>query len=111
MKDISDRDLRELRRIQESIPKEWKDTLITKELVTPHMARGIEKMLRDKHLTAEQKEKLQAVRDSGYFHQTEEAVNKRVQKKIDKYLNEEINKSIKAGRLSKHANKGLHKGV
>lgn len=101
MKEIKDSDLKELRRIQESIPKDLLDRLVVKRSVTPTMAKALSLFLHRKDLTPEQREKAQALKDSGILNQKEEVVNQSVQKKIDRYVSEEIEKSIKAGRLSK----------
>jgi hypothetical protein len=98
---IEDKDLAELRRIQESIPKDLQDRLIMKRAVTPTMAKVLSLLLREKGITKERKAQLQAVKDSGLLAQTEDVVNQSVQKQIDKYVTEEIEKSILAGRLTK----------
>lgn len=105
MKEIKESDLKELRRIQESIPKELKERLIMKRAVTPTMAKVLSMALHRKDLTPEQREKLQTVKDSGILEKKEEVVNETISKRIDKYLNDEINKSIAAGRLSPYAKK------
>lgn len=108
MKEIKDSDLRELRRIQESIPKEWQDKLIVKRHVTPTMAKALSLFLHRKDLTPEQREQAQAIKDSGILEQKEDVVNQSVQKKIDRYVSEEIEKSIKAGRLSERPHGKTH---
>lgn len=104
MREIKDSDLKELRRIQESIPKDLRDRLIIKRNVTPTMAKALSLFLHRKDLTPEQREKAQAIKDSGILEQKEDVVNQAVQKKIDKYVSGEIERSIKAGRLSKRPN-------
>jgi hypothetical protein len=100
MKKIKDKDLRELRRIHESIPKEWRERLTYSSLVTPAMAKTVELGLRDKNVSDHIKEKLRVIKESGLLHQKEMKVNRAVEKKINKYLEDEIQKSIEAGRLT-----------
>lgn len=97
---INNKDLKELQRIQKSIPKELSERLIVKRMITPATAQALELGLRDKNLSDEFKERLRIVKESGLFHQKEETVNKSVEKKIDAYLTEQIRRSIAAGRLS-----------
>ena len=106
MTDIKDSDLKELRRIQESIPKEWSDKLIRKVYITPEHKKAVDEVLRRKDLTEVQREKVQAIKDSGYFAQKEEVVNKSIEKKIKQYVEAEIEKSKRAGRLTNNDKKG-----
>lgn len=98
---IKDKDLKELRRIQDSIPKELSSRLVVKRLVTPTMAKALSLALHDKNLDPKVRERMQNIWDSGVLHQKEDVVNESVQKKIDKYVSSEIEKSIAAGRLTK----------
>lgn len=100
MTDLTDKDMREMRRIHESIPQDLQRRLIMKRAVTPNMAKAVLLGLREPHLDTETRRKLQHIKDSGILNQKEEVVNKSVQKKIDKYIEGEVIKSIKAGRLS-----------
>ncbi len=102
---IKAKDLKELQRIQASIPKELSDRLVTERASTPTMAKVLSMALHRKDLTEEQREKLQTVWDSGVLHQKEQVVNRTIEKRIDTYLTTEINKSIAAGRLSPYAKK------
>lgn len=101
MKEIHEKDLRELQRIQDSIPKEWKDRLVIKRAVTPTMAKVLSIAMHTKGITEEQKQMYQNIKDSGLLSQTEDVENQSIKKKINKYVSDEIEKSIKAGRLSK----------
>lgn len=103
MKELKESDLRELRRIQESIPDDLKRRLIIKRAATPTMAKMLSLALHRKDLTPEQREKFQTIKDSGILNKKEEVVNETIQKRIDKYLEKEINRSIAAGRLSPYA--------
>lgn len=105
MKKIHAKDLRELRRIQESIPKELRERLTYETMVTPTMAKVVELGLRDKNVDEKVKEKLRAIKESGLLHQKESVVNKSVERKIKAYLDEEIDRSIRAGRLTDNRNK------
>jgi hypothetical protein len=105
MKEIKDSDLRELRRIHDSIPEDLKKRLTYERLVTPGMAQGIELMLRDKNLTPELKQRLETVKESGYFSQKETVTNRTAEKKISHYLDEQIRRSIEAGRLTDNRKK------
>lgn len=91
--------LKELKRIQESIPEKMKSRLLIKRSVAPTVKKVVNLALKDKDITDKQKERLQHLKDTGLFDKKEEVVNKTAQKEIDKYLNEEIAKSIAAGRL------------
>jgi predicted urease superfamily metal-dependent hydrolase len=102
MKDpISDKDLRELKRIHETIPEDLKKRLVIKRAVTPTMAKMLSLAMHQKDIDPERLEKLQTIKDAGILDQKEEVINRSVEKKISKYLDGEIIKSVKAGRLSK----------
>jgi hypothetical protein len=100
MKDIKDKDLREMRRIQASIPEDLKKRLVRKVKVTPTMSKAIDLVLKQ-DLTKEQREKFENIKKSGILEQKEEVVNKSVERAVDQYVTAEMLKSIRAGRLSK----------
>jgi hypothetical protein len=105
--DIDSKDYKELKRIQESIPEDLKKRLVIKRVQAPTVNKVVSLALHDDSIPADVKEKLQHLKDLGYFNKKEEVINKSVQKKIDKYVNMEIAKSIQAGRLSKPADNSL----
>ena len=105
--DIDRKDYKELKRIQESIPEDFKKRLIIKRVQAPTVNKIVSLALHDKNTPQELKDQLQHLKDIGYFNKKEEVINKSVQKKIDKYVNMEIAKSIQAGRLSKPADNSL----
>lgn len=105
MIELKESDLREIRRIQESIPEDLKRRIVIKRAVTPAMAQAVRLGLHSKDVPPEVKEKLQHIKDSGIVDQKEEVENKTVAKKIRRYVDSEIEKSIRAGRLSARPNR------
>ena len=99
--EISDKDLKELRRIHDSIPEEWKKRVTVKQKVSPTVEWAVKKAIDSGELTAKKKNQFQNVLDSGVLSQEEDVENTKVTKKIDEYLKREMAKSIRAGRLSK----------
>lgn len=83
----------------ESVPQELKDRLIVKRYSNPTLRKVASIAMKDETVSEEQKQKLQTLKEAGYFDKKEPQVNKSVQDKIDKYINNEIAKSILAGRL------------
>lgn len=94
------KDLKELLRIQETIPEDLKSRLFINRAVTPTISKVMKLAMKDPDMTEEKRQQMQTLKDSGMLDQKEKVVNKTVEKKIDAYLTEEMNKSIKAGRLT-----------
>ena len=104
MEEISKSDMRELRRIQDSIPEEWKKRLLIKRKVSPNLARDVRKVANHPDLSEEQRRRVKTLIDSGALDQEEEVENKTITKKIAEYIKREQAKSIKAGRLNPQKN-------
>ena len=96
---INDKELAELKRINESVPKEMKDRLIIKRNQIPTVNKVVSLALHDPDVPQKQKDRLKHLKEAGHFNLTSDEVNKTAQKEIDEYLNTEIAKSIVAGRL------------
>jgi NH3-dependent NAD+ synthetase len=97
--------LQVIERIQNSIPKELKDSLMKEERYAPVTLEIIDKALADKRGTPEFLEKLQALKDSGELDRTMQVVDVEVEKKIDAYMESELKKAIKRGELPKKMEK------
>lgn len=92
---------RELKRIQENIPKELLSGLTTTQDAYPTLKNVIGLMMKDGTVSEETKKKYQAIMDSGILNATEEVVDTDIEKKISDYIDAEIKKAIKLGRIPK----------
>ena len=90
-----------LKRIQDSIPKEYFEKLIRKEPVAPTMKKGFEMALKDPNVGPELKRKAQIILDSGYLDKEIEVVDKRYENLIDKFIDKEIEAAVRRGELPK----------
>jgi hypothetical protein len=93
--------LKELTRINESIPQKMKDRLVVMRNQTPTINKVVSLALHDPEVPEKQKERLRHLKEAGTFSVKREEVNKTAQKEIDDYVTQEIAKSIAAGRLPK----------
>lgn len=93
------KEIKELDRIGESIPKELLNRLIVQRYAAPAIRKVVKAALKDDGVSEEKKEQLRNLQSAGYFDKKEDVVNKSAQKEIDAYINEEIAKSVMAGRL------------
>ena len=97
---MNKRIIRELERIQRSIPPELTQELVTLEYSTP-----VARDMANKALAGEGKftksflQKVKHVVDAGYLDEKEMKVNEEKEKKLHEWVDAEIEKSIKAGRL------------
>lgn len=96
--------LKEIERIQKSIPKELLDKLIIKRPFSPIAKEIIMRALANPKevegiVSAEELEKYQAMLDSGELDRTEEVSDPEIEKQIDEYYNKEFEKARKLGRL------------
>jgi uncharacterized membrane-anchored protein YjiN (DUF445 family) len=101
------KDIKELKRIHDSIPESMRKRLMKKEKVTPTISKVIKMALKDPTMPPERRKEIQDLQDTGKFDQVEEVVNKKVEKEIDAYVLEEMRKSVLAGRLTKPKNDTL----
>jgi hypothetical protein len=100
MKHLTDKDLKELRRIHESVPQELKDRLTLERKVTPTMSNFVKKALKE-DLPEAKKEMLRNIQKSGILEQKEVVVNRSAERAVDQHITAEIIKAVRAGRLSK----------
>lgn len=107
MKKKKKSDIRELQRIQESIPQELKDNLLRNAKVSPTISRITREAMKSPEMPEEKKQQFQTLLDTGLLDQEEKVENKTTIKKINKYLEGEIAKAVVAGRLSKPKNDKL----
>lgn len=96
--------LKELERIQDSVPDSIKGRLLRKKKVTPTVRKVVDLALNDPEISDKKKEQLRNLNDTGLFDKSEEVVNKTAQKELDEYMNTQIARSIAAGRLPKPKN-------
>jgi uncharacterized Fe-S radical SAM superfamily protein PflX len=101
----------ELKRIQDKIPKLWKDNVFDEVDKTPTIAFVIDKIIEDKVGTEEDRERLRVLRDTGEFKKKKVVENYKYAKLIDDFVSREIKKSVKAGRLPKDASKFKYEGI
>lgn len=88
-----------LRGIQESIPKEWTDTVTRRENIAPTTKIILEKALEDDEVDEDFKRKARLMLDSGMFNQQIDVENKLVAELIDAYVEKEIIKNVIAKKL------------
>lgn len=98
-----------LKEIQESVPKEYYDGLITVQPIAPTVKKVFQKAVKDMSLPEEKRKMAQYMLDSGELDKTEHVVDEKKAKKIDKYIEKEIEKAIKLGRLPKEDKKLIKK--
>lgn len=90
---------KELRRIQESIPDIFRVGLITEKDKTPTMKFVAEKALESNEVSQETKDKIQQLKDNGYFDKKKLYENPKIAKQRDLWVQREIARSVKEGRL------------
>lgn len=97
--------IRELRRITDSIPKELSSKLMRKEYASPTIREIAMRAVKDPKVSKRDKERYQAMIDSGYLDKMVEVIDHKIEKQISDYLETEIEKAKKLGRLPKVAPK------
>jgi hypothetical protein len=91
--------LKELQRINDKIPQEYKDNLI-KEEMTEDMTRMAMRMANNMELPAAERDRFREGLDKGIFKpHLEKRVDPFWQKKIDDYLTEKVEEAIKSKRI------------
>lgn len=96
---------KELQRIQDMVPRLWRDKVFTEVDKTPTIAFVVDKYLEDGFGTEEERAQVQALKDTGEFSKKRVIENPRFVKLIDDFVTREIKKSVRAGRLPKDASK------
>jgi hypothetical protein len=100
MKRINKKHMAVLKRIQASIPEELLAKVVYKEKVSDGVVGEIiTKGLADPEVSAEVKEKLMLMKESGFLDKEVEVENLEVTKEIDAYIDSEMEKAIKRGEL------------
>lgn len=101
-----------LRRIQDSVPKEWIAKLTRKVPVAPTIKKAYERAVKDPEVNDELKRKAQLILDSGYLDKEVEVIDKRVENQINKYIDKEIEAAVIKGELPKgKKHRNLGKGI
>jgi len=95
--------LKELERIQRSIPQEMIARLTEIRSVSPTLKKVVDIAINELD-DPKKVEQLKNLRDMGLFNKKEETLNKTAQHEIDKYVTEQIGMSVLAGRLPKPKN-------
>lgn len=90
-----------LKRIQDSVPKEWLAKLVVKKPVAPTIRMAYERALNDPDVSDELKNKARILLDSGYLDKEVEVVDKRYETYINKFIDKEIEAAVKRGELPK----------
>ena len=96
-------DIREIERINRSIPKDLIAKLEVEVDTTPEMKSAFERASKDKTISADLRRKAKLIIDSGFWSKRHKVVDSEVEKQINEYLDVEIAKSRKLGLLSKSA--------
>jgi hypothetical protein len=90
-----------LKRIQDSIPKEWLNKLVKKVPQAPTIKMAYERALKDPDVSDEIKRKAQMILDGGYLDKEIEVIDKKWETHINKFIDAEIEASVKRGELPK----------
>jgi hypothetical protein len=90
-----------LKRIQDSIPKEWLNKLVKKVPQAPTIKKAYERAITDPNVSDEIKRKAQMILDSGYLDKEIEVVDKKWETHINKFIDTEIAASVRRGELPK----------
>lgn len=93
--------LKELQRIQMSIPKELTDKLIIRVKPAKEILEVYAKALLDPEVKEETKRKIQLILDSGMLDKEEDKADPAIEARINLFIEEEIEKSVKRGVLPK----------
>lgn len=101
----------ELKRIQNKVPVTWRNSVFKEVPKTPTMEFVFKKYIEDGMGTEEQRQKVQALLNTGKFSQKTIVEDPKYAKKIDEMVNREIKKSIKAGKLPKDASKFNYESI
>ena len=103
--------MKELERIQKSIPKNLTDNVMKETQPGKEVLETLKKALNDPELTAEQRRKTELIIESGYLEKTVMSEDPAVIAEIDTYIEKEIEKSVRLGRLpdKKKKNKNIKK--
>lgn len=88
----------ELKRINDNIPREWKDKLM-KHVIDRSQENAVKITLNTTTMPADVRAKLEKDVLDGVFVQEYDAVDEEVAKKIDEYLETEVNKALEEGKI------------
>ncbi len=91
--------LREIERINKSIPKHLLDNLMKKEMAFPTVKEIMTRALTDPNVSEEDKAKYKMMLDSKYFDKEVEVLDESIESQINAYLDHEFEKARKLGRL------------
>lgn len=108
---FTEEQLHVLNRIQDNVPKELTDKLMKKEYALPETRELVRRALADKDapISAEKREQLQAVWNTGYFDQTFEVADPKIEKKLDEYYTEAIKSAQDRGELPREPIRSIRK--
>lgn len=90
-----------LKRIQDSVPKEWSEKLTVRKPVAPTIKEAYIRAINDPNVNDELKRKAQIILDSGLLDKEVEVINKRYETYISRFIDKEIEASIRRGELPK----------
>lgn len=82
-----------------SIPQELLSKLTKKELAWPTLKEIVERALKDGNVSGKDKERFEALQQSGYLNKEVETIDEVIEKQIDEYITAEFDKSRKLGYL------------
>lgn len=90
---------RELKRIQDSVPKLFRDTMFIETKKTPVLEMVAQKALEDEEFPEEKKARIQTLLDEGTLSKKHILENPKTAKQRDLWVQKEIKKSVAEGRL------------
>lgn len=90
---------KEIKRIQDSVPKLLRDFTLIETLKTPAMKLVAEKAMEDESLPEEKRRQIKLLYDKGMFSGKKIVENAKVAKQRDDWVKRELKKAVKEGRL------------
>lgn len=90
---------KELKRIQDSVPQLFRDTMFTKVKKTPTLEMVANKVLEESDLTESRRKQVETLVKEGHLSREHMLENPKTAKQRDIWVLKEIKKSVKEGRL------------
>ena len=88
-----------MKEINESIPRELLDNLVTKKPMFSTLKEVTEAALLDPEISEEDKKRCRAILDSGYLDKLVEVVDESIEAQIDAFLDAQIKQAVEDGLL------------
>ena len=102
MKKLTEQQIKTLKDINDSVPKQWYQQLIKKVWAYPGIRELVDKGLKRPDLldpVPGLREKLETIKKSEEYSKTEEVIDEVIEKKIDEHLTRKVRQAIEKGLL------------